>query len=66
MVPGRGRSATIEQHGKFPGVSFLIDSKALFVEFDQSVPVAERESIAKDLAAKLFDDSEVRVTHHAG
>jgi hypothetical protein len=58
----RGRSTTLEQHDEYPGVRFRIDSNSLFVEFDQSVPVAEREGITKDLAAKLFDDSEVTVT----
>lgn len=52
----------MEQHDEYPGVTFRIDSNSLFVEFDQSVPVTDREGITKDLAAKLFDDSEVMVT----
>lgn len=51
----------MQQHDEFPGVSFRIDSNSLFVEFDQSVRVAERDDLTKDLAAKLFDDSEVKV-----
>ena len=52
----------MQQHEEYPGVRFRIDSNSLFVEFDQSIPVAEREGITKDLTAKLFDDSEVMVT----
>ena len=62
LAPVRGRRTTLEQHEEFVGVRFRIDSNSLFVEFDQSVPVVERDGITKDLAAKLFDDSEVKVT----
>lgn len=61
LAPVQRRWTTMQQHDEFPGVSFRIDSNSLFVEFDQSVRVAERDDLTKDLAAKLFDDSEVKV-----
>jgi hypothetical protein len=52
----------MQHHDEFPGVMFRIDGNSLFVEFDDSITVADQDRIAKELAAKLFDDSEVHVT----
>lgn len=52
----------MQQDDEFPGVKFRIDGNSLFVEFDVSIPLADQEHIAKQLASKLFDDSEVRLT----
>jgi len=54
--------SNVQQDDEFPGVKFRIDSNSLFVEFDGSIPISERDEITRQLAAKLFDDSEVRVT----
>jgi hypothetical protein len=52
----------VQQDDEFPGVKFRIDGNSLFVEFDVSIPAADQEAITNALAAKLFDNSEVKVT----
>lgn len=51
----------MQQDDEFPGVKFRIDGNALFVQFDESIPIAEQDDMTRQLAAKLFDNSEVRV-----